>query len=179
MIGYIFGAHFKQLSLSLADVRSNKETTTNTISTSSCPPLLAHWDFQHSLRTAATKRWWLTTRQSPLMSAIHTNCLRTANFPFMAYGPPDFQHSIRTAATKRHLRLANFHSCPQSMWTACELQICSSWKWLIYIIRTKTNALNACNVKWPVYSTNSLPIHINYNRTSKIVKMHLLLKFWY
>ena len=33
----------------------------------------------------------------------------------------------------------------------------------------ETNALNVCNVKWPVYSANTLPIHINCKRASKIV----------
>ena len=43
-------------------------------------------DFQHSFRTAATKRRQFTTRQSPLVFAVCKNCLRTANFLFMAYG---------------------------------------------------------------------------------------------
>ena len=31
-------------------------------------------DFQHSIRTAATRRRQLTTRQSPLVSAVRANC---------------------------------------------------------------------------------------------------------
>ena len=58
-------------------------------------------DFQHSIRTAATKRWQLTTCQSPLVSAVHVNCLWTANLLFILFGIWDFQHSTRTAATKR------------------------------------------------------------------------------
>ena len=40
-------------------------------------------------------------RQSPLVSAFLSICLRTANLLFMAYGTRDLQHSIRTAATRR------------------------------------------------------------------------------
>ena len=41
-------------------------------------------DFQHSIRTAAaTRRRQLTTRQSPLVSAIRANCLQTANLLFV------------------------------------------------------------------------------------------------
>ena len=43
----------------------------------------------------------VTTGRSPLVSAVHANCLRTATLLFMAYGTRDFQYSIRTTATKR------------------------------------------------------------------------------
>ena len=41
-------------------------------------------DFQHSVRTAATKRHLhCMTRQSPLVSAVCVNCLQTANLFFV------------------------------------------------------------------------------------------------
>ena len=40
-------------------------------------------DFQHSVRTASTKRRQLTTCQSSLVSAVRANCLRTANLVFV------------------------------------------------------------------------------------------------
>ena len=37
----------------------------------------------NSIRTAAPKRWQLTTGWSPLVSAVHANCLWTANLLFV------------------------------------------------------------------------------------------------
>ena len=40
-------------------------------------------DFQHQIRTAATKRRQLMTGRSALASAIHANCWQTSNLLFM------------------------------------------------------------------------------------------------
>lgn len=40
-------------------------------------------DSQHQIRKVATKRWQLTISQSPLVSAIHANCLWTVNLLFV------------------------------------------------------------------------------------------------
>ena len=68
-----------------------------------------------------------------------------------------------------NLRLANLHSCLTSVRTACELQF--ALRRFRSLEPKETNALNACNVKWPVYTTNTCPIHINRNRASKIVQL--------
>ena len=69
----------------------NKETTSYDLH--SCPPsmrtanlsFMAYGtrNFQHSIRTTSTKRRQLTTRQSPLVSAVRANCLWTANLLFV------------------------------------------------------------------------------------------------
>ena len=48
-------------------------------------------DFQHSIRTAATAKETTTTRQSPLVSTLHANCLRTANLLFVEVTHLDHQ----------------------------------------------------------------------------------------
>ena len=108
-------------------------------------------DFQHLIRTAATKRWRLTisihVRLANCRFSLHgvrnsrfsTDSIRKAAtkrgpltiFLFMAYRTWDFQHSIRTAATKRPQQLANLDLCSPSMQNACKLWIFYSCKWLI------------------------------------------------
>ena len=63
-------------------------------------------------------------RQSPLVFAVHANCLRGANLLFMVYGTRDIQHSSRTAATKRQQAydspISTHVRCPCELLASCE-----------------------------------------------------------
>ena len=64
---------------------------------------------QHSIRTAATKRRQLTTGESPLVSAVHANCLRTTNLLFVEvihlglHNQKRLKHAINDPSSSRHM----------------------------------------------------------------------------
>ena len=99
--------------------------------------------------------------------------VQTANLLFMTYGTQGIQHSISTAAIKRRqlsTRQSPFVSPCRSgeLLANCEFALRGSDSFRSSEPK-EINAINACN-KWPVYSTNTRPIHINCNRASK--KIH-------
>ena len=64
---------------------------------------------QHSIRTAATKRRQLTTGESPLVSAVHANCLQTTNLLFVEvihlglHNQKRLKHAINDPSSSRHM----------------------------------------------------------------------------
>ena len=130
------------------------------------------WDFQHSIRTAASKRRQLTTRQSPLVSAVRANCLTNGcefalrgvrNSRFSTFS----QNSINKETTTYDLSIFTRVRRPCELLANCEFGLRGSVSFRSE--PNETNILNGCNVKWTVYNTNTRPIHINCNRASKIV----------
>ena len=98
-------------------------------------------DSQHSIRTAQTKRWWLMTGRSALMSTVHANCEFVLCGIWNSRFPTFYQNSTNKETTTCDWLISN-HVQALPMQTACELWICSSWKWLF---RNQMQLVHAIN----------------------------------
>ena len=133
-------------------------------------------DFQHSIRKAATKRWRLT-----ISTNVRRPCKLLANCEFALHGIRDFQpHSIRTAARKSRTTI---HDRPCELLVNCEFALRGSDSFRSSEPK-ETNAQNACNVKWPVYTVpapaqSTLTATARLRRRYNFLKIHPLLKFWH
>ena len=70
---------------------------------------------------------------SPISTRVRRPCEMLANCEFSLHGVRNsrFQFNIQLEQQQQrddNLLFANLHSCPQSVRTACELRISSSWK---------------------------------------------------
>ena len=116
------------------------------------------------------------------ISAVHANCLRTValdgvwNSRFSTFN----QKSSNKETTNYNSRISTRVCRPFELLVNFKFALRGSDSFRSSEPK-ETNALNACNVKWPVYCTNTRPIHISCNRASKRVQfleVHLL-KFRY
>ena len=102
--------------------------------------------------------------RSPLMSAVHVNCLQTATFLF-SWNTIFSSFSVNSSNTE-------MTTCQSPLVSVAHANCLQTVNLLFVEVthsghqnRQETNALNACN-KWPVYSTNTHPIHISQLKTS-------------
>ena len=102
-------------------------------------------DFQHSIRKVATKRWRLT-----ISTNVCRLCKLLANCEFALHGIWNSRFStFDQNSSKKETRT---HDCPCELLVNCEFALRGSDSFRSSEPK-ETNALNACNVKWPVYST--------------------------